>query len=368
MSAVPRKHVACLDGLRGLAILGVWAVHAGIPGSTFGWLGVELFFALSGFLITTLLVKEQEETGQVNLLKFWGRRFLRLIPAYYLYIGFITLLIFWGGYTLSSSGGWSPYGYLASLWFYFNNFLPRGGFWELDSLSIHIWSLALEEQFYLVWPILFVFAIRLKRSFLVPLALVSALLVCRPFVSEFGILSLPEGRGFAIVMGCAMALWIRDRKIRGDLPDWLLSARTRLNVIVAISICILVLTVIHSLNLYGNPDLEDIAIKRWLIPPFALLFSLLIAMFWYGSDDWIANLLSWHPLVYIGKISYGIYLYHMVAHYLTWDVLLAQIEDWPSYPKMALRLVVYGILSVGIAALSYHFYEKPFLRLKQSLR
>src|SRR4051794_35863169 len=84
------RHVASLDGLRALAVLGVMGVNAGLPGAWLGWLGVDLFFVLSGFLITTLLLKEFAKTGRINLPKFWGRRALRLMPAYWLYVGSIT--------------------------------------------------------------------------------------------------------------------------------------------------------------------------------------------------------------------------------------------------------------------------------------
>jgi len=146
----PHRHVVSLDGLRAIAIISVWAIHAGVPGSSLGWLGVDLFFALSGFLITTLMFKEKEQSKSIDIPKFFGRRFLRLMPAYYLYIRFLCLLIILGHYPMTSCGGWSPKEYLASLWFQFNNFLPRGGFWQFDILSIHLWSLALEEQFYFV--------------------------------------------------------------------------------------------------------------------------------------------------------------------------------------------------------------------------
>lgn len=362
MTSTSREYVSSLDGLRAFAIIAVLAVHAGVPGFSLGWLGVDLFFALSGFLITTLLVKEYDRTGKVDILKFWGRRFLRLFPAYYLYLTGLILLIVVGKYPLTSSGDWTPSAYLASLGFYFNNFLPRGGFWAFDWLTIHIWSLALEEQFYLIWPTLFVFAIQMRRSVLLPLAMIATILVCRPFISDFAIASLPHGRGLAIVVGCAVALLARDLQQKAGLPGWLTSSQVRLGWVVSTIGLAIVLLVAHELKL-----LDEATIKRWFVPVFSLQFSLIVAMFWYGPKDWLSRSLSVAPLSYIGQISYGVYLYHMLAHYLTWKVLLSQIDSWPSIPKMGLRLVMYSLLSVGIAALSYHFYEKPFLQLKQKM-
>ena len=118
----PRAHVSSLDGLRGLAVASVMAVHAGVPGFDLGFLGVDLFFVLSGFLITSLLDREHRRAGRVDLGKFWGRRFLRLMPAYYLYVGGLTLAFAafgWGW--REPHGGWTPGGYIASLWFYYVN-------------------------------------------------------------------------------------------------------------------------------------------------------------------------------------------------------------------------------------------------------
>lgn len=359
----PQRHVVSLDGLRAIAIIAVWAIHAGVPGSSLGWLGVDLFFALSGFLITTLMLKEKEQSKSIDIPKFWGRRFLRLMPAYYLYVSFLCLLITLGHHPMTSSGGWSPQGYLASLWFYFNNFVPRGGFGQFDMLSIHLWSLALEEQFYFVWPVIFVFATRMRQSLLLPLTILFILFIIRPFISYFALLSLPYGRGVAILTGCIIALWIHDLRKKGPIPIWLVSPSIRFGWLILSLGLILALSITYELKI-----IEDEAIQRWFLPVLSIQFSIFIAMLWYGKKDWIVRLLSWTPLAYIGKISYGIYLYHMLAHYLTWQVLLDQINDWPRYPKMGLRLIVYGVLSVAIAAFSYHFYEKPFLRIKKQLR
>jgi peptidoglycan/LPS O-acetylase OafA/YrhL len=351
-------YVASLDGLRAIAIIGVFGVHAGVPGMRLGWLGVDLFFVLSGFLITSLLLQEYRRTSRISLAKFWSRRFLRLMPAYWLYASFITVLVVvlrfgW----LSNHGGWTPQALIASIWLYFSNYLPAGGIWEHQELTIHLWSLAIEEQFYLVWPILCAFL--LPRGWLERFAwvLVAATLV--------GLVSLQNtkllyGRGFSIVIGCAVA----SSLARSQQAQRYFAMPTRRALIMLMCILPIVLATQFCTPKYA----EEAAIRRWLLPLLCPAFALFIGMLWYGPHTAIHGWLAWRPMVYLGKISYGIYLYHMIAHWLTWNVLLAEIEYWNRWLKYGLRMTLYATLSVGIASLSYRFIERPFLALKARLR
>ncbi len=183
-------------------------------------------------------------------------------------------------------------------------------------------------------------------------------------MSNFAISSLPQGRGIGMLIGCLVALWIANfQRDRGYFPSWLISPRTRSGLLIFIAALIILLSSAQKLEL-----IDEEGLKRWFIPIFDVGFALMIVGISYGWEDWFTKALTWSPIAYIGKISYGIYLYHMFAQYLTWHVLLEQIETWPNYIKYSLRLLVYGGLSVGIAALSYHFYEKKFLKLKETLR
>ena len=172
------RHVRSLDGLRCLALVGVLAVHCGFPGSDLGWLGVDLFFVLSGFLITALLIEEFRKTGSIHLGKFWGRRLLRLMPAYWLYVGGICAAMFgfrWG--SLHDYGWWTPRTFAASLFFYFTNFKPKGVVWgQHETLTLHLWSLSVEEQFYFTWPILCLALLR-RRVIWVAWLIVAAILI-----------------------------------------------------------------------------------------------------------------------------------------------------------------------------------------------
>ena len=143
-----------IDGLRGVALILVMLFHAGAPFSQAGWLGVDLFFALSGFLITTLLIREYDKCGEISFKKFWLRRFLRLMPVYVFYILLITIAVLSSpAHELHTVGGFSPAQYLVGLWTYTFNFIPLAGIWAHQAFTGHLWSLSVEEQFYLFWPL-----------------------------------------------------------------------------------------------------------------------------------------------------------------------------------------------------------------------
>src|SRR3954449_10507032 len=151
----PHSHIAALDGLRGLAVIAVLFFHAGRMRG--GFLGVDLFFALSGFLITSLLLAEVDRRGRVGLVAFWGRRFRRLLPAVLLLLVAVTVIV-----TLVASiperaatledGPWAQF-YLAN-WHAIAGHRDYWASFELPRMFGHLWSLAIEEQFYVVWPVI----------------------------------------------------------------------------------------------------------------------------------------------------------------------------------------------------------------------
>jgi peptidoglycan/LPS O-acetylase OafA/YrhL len=209
--AADAPHRTALDGLRALAIVGVMFVHAGVPGFKSGWIGVDLFFVLSGFLITTLLAMESSATGSIAYVPFMVRRALRLMPAYFLYATFITLLIWcWPDSVRSENGGWNAAGLTAAIWGYAINFVPQGGVWNGQDLTVHLWSLAVEQQYYLVWPVVFL-ALHRRPNVLRWVAVALAVVTTASFVAA------PDGlykiamlftRGFSLVVASALALWV----------------------------------------------------------------------------------------------------------------------------------------------------------------
>jgi peptidoglycan/LPS O-acetylase OafA/YrhL len=339
-----------------LAIGGVLGVHAGVPYFHAGWLGVDLFFVLSGFLITSLICNEIQTTGRFNFISFWCRRALRILPPYYLYVSIITLLMALGFGTLAELNGYTPRLYVASLWFYFVNYIPQGSIWTHQMLTLHLWSLAVEEQFYLLWPLLFICFSSVRQMLIVSVLLTIGVMILR-FDAPLGILlSRLYTRGLPIFVGCTAALILAVFR-----PT--LSAR-----FTNISLALAAISTIVMALLYSFHKLPEEQAHRIAVPILVFTYAMMISGLWSCRSGHAGRILTAAPLVYIGKISYGIYLYHMAFHELTWKVLLVGIDQWPSVIKFPIRLLTFLTLSIGVAALSHHFFEKPFLRLKNRFR
>lgn len=351
-------YIPAIDGLRALAIIAVLCVHAGVPGFSLGWLGVDLFFVLSGFLITTLLLTEKIKKGKVNLLKFMGRRILRLFPAYYLYILFITIAIYLGAGTLTSIGQWNPTVIIASLWGYFNNFIPRGGFWEYSKLLIHLWSLAVEEQYYLIWPLVLVCIFKFKNIIFIPTLILLIFFIVRFSVDGLDYDAKLHTRGIALVIGSYMAL------LCSEFSGVVECIKKYRHLILVMLVCLLL--AVFSAKLLGIAS--DYDLRKTPIIFLDIIFAFMIARIWYGSGCFYSCFLSMPALVYIGRISYGIYLYHMFCHFVVWDVWYLNFSVLPNYANYFIRLSVYFLMSIGLATLSYRYLEMPFLRIKGSLR
>src|SRR6476660_6514498 len=253
-----------LDGIRALAILLVLAQHIILPSSALaGLVGVNLFFVLSGYLITTLLIKEQDKAGKIDLRRFYERRVRRLIPA-------LVAVLIATGVLMAFQGRLHDYiGPAAVSFFYVSDVAKAIGF-DLGYVG-HTWSLAMEEQFYLLWPALLIFA---PRKWLVPITIagiigavaLQLLLVPDNVLAHFR----PDVRADAILWGCLIAF------IPVALPRWAAAAS-------GIALFVISFTFL------------------W---PYAIgLSSVLSAVFAAGAAG-LAPILSARPLVRIGQISY----------------------------------------------------------------
>lgn len=357
------RHVASLDGLRALAVLAVMYYHARLPLYHFGWIGVDLFFVLSGFLITTLLAKEHAAKGKISLLKFWGRRFLRLMPAYWLFVGVCTVLILLNVGSFIPDEGWSKARYIASLWGYFTNYAPLD-LWQYQDISGPLWSLAVEEQFYFVWPFLCSIALMTKKAWVIGWLLLLATLICRHFAGDDFILhTMLYTRGVCIIAGCAVAL-----SLRNGLPTWVAQAVqsqcVRWGMVFGCTAFFTAGTLL--MKKWGIAGMETA--HRIFVPLAAVIFPCVVVVLWYGPRDAIARALAIRPLVHIGRISYGIYLYHALFKWLVWDQFPHLTEPFGWSFKITLRLLAYFGGTVAFASISYAWIERPFLKLKDRLR
>jgi len=341
-----------LDGLRGLAILAVLAFHLGLlPG---GFLGVDLFFVLSGFLITSLLVEEWERHGSIRLGRFYLRRALRLLPALFTLVlcCYLYAVLFRPAevaayrkemlVALCYVSNWPTLHHVAQPWLG------------------HTWSLSLEEQFYLIWPLLLYGMLRLglSRSWIVPLVCAGIVasaafragwfawhhhdsdrgaLVARLY---FGL----DSRADALLSGCLVAL----------LAAWNLLPRSRRALFVIGAGSLTSALVLSLMFLRSGFDHSQFYYVYFAL--VALMMALILVRLLLGQPRIVAAVLGARPLVAIGRLSYGLYLVHipiiawLFGHELGWD-----------HP---VRTVLAVVLIFLAALLSYYVVERPFLRLK----
>lgn len=321
-----RRYVPQLDGLRTIAVLLVIASHtAWIPS---GYLGVDIFFALSGYLITTILLREHAE-GRWSLKAFYLRRARRLYPA------LLTLLIL--GLPFATLIAFSMRHYVKSALIaavYLSDFATAHSVAALGALQ-HTWSLSVEEQFYLVWPLALLGLLRLGgRTRWFTIGAVTAAMLVGLSVLSASALYLPFTRGGDVLVGCMLALALQNRPL------------ARPGIVSSVSAAALAAVVVLAPDA-GQP-------RAGLACALAALAATgLIAGLVHGG--FLARCLSWKPLVWVGRRSYGVYLFHLP--------LLLLIVGPASAPHRSVRILAADVLaSVALAALSYRLIELPFLR------
>lgn len=315
------RYRADLDGLRGIAILLVIASHFGVPFMPAGgWVGVEVFFVLSGFLITGVLVAELERTGGIRLGVFYVRRFRRLAPALLVMVA-----------TVAAADALVTHGHkeipaLAAAT-YWSNWLRIAGV-DLETLH-HTWSLGVEEQFYLVWPVLLGIAwlLRGRRGALrLAVAIAAAALVWRVglWLSTGDLVRTFEGtdvRADALMAGAALAL---------------VGARARTFPRGTMAAGLGVLLLVSTLR----PGVTDGTLMQVVGMPAVIAVTLLLIVARSAA-------LGWRPLAAVGRLSYSLYLWHYPVMYAA-SGLFGETPWW-TIP-----------LSVALAGLSYRFVEQPF--------
>ncbi|MHB8245422.1 MAG: acyltransferase family protein [Acidimicrobiales bacterium] len=361
--AVTGRYLPGLDGLRALAIAGVFAYHLGYRWASGGYLGVDLFFVLSGYLITSLLVEERLSLGAIRFGHFWGRRARRLLPG--LLVMLVAVVIF---VNLSSGGlpidwarlreeGIATIGYVANwqLLFSHQSYFDR---FAVQSPLQHTWSLAIEEQFYLVWPLAIAVLMRLGRGrfgwrhsgLVVTLggAALSASWMAWLWAHHVGANRLYYGtdtRAFDLLLGAALAIVTAGR------PQPSAAARRLLHVGSVASLCLLGAA-------WATAGLPNGLPRPWMFEGGMALCALagtaVVADVRLFERGYLAKVLSLGPVRYVGKISYGLYLWH-------WPVIVELTASRTHTSGLALTALRVGVAGV-LAAASFHLIESPIRR------
>jgi peptidoglycan/LPS O-acetylase OafA/YrhL len=346
-----------LDGLRGCAILMVVCGHAWLPdiravSSMALFIGVDLFFVLSGFLISSLLLEEWSDFGRISLKRFYARRALRLLPAL---LALIVVLVLFQWLVVSNAATIDAAidGLLAL--FYSSNWAQALETGRPHLLLSHTWSLSIEEQFYLLWPISLLLLLRRNSKSSGSLLhwvllLIFLSIVARVFLVTGGanferIRCGTDTRADSLLVGCALAVVLWSGWRPAGLGTGILKLGAWLSVVA--------LAILSNDNRSTRPFA-----LYWFYPAVSIFAALIILQLVSAPGGRLNRLLSLPWLVYVGRLSYGLYLWHIPV----FRVIHARL--WPRAWEVTAELV----LSFAITLLSFYLIETPALRLKQRFR
>jgi peptidoglycan/LPS O-acetylase OafA/YrhL len=322
------KRIGQLDGIRALAITAVFVHHA--YNVKLLWTGVDLFFILSGFLITGILIKNKHQPLKRYFGHFYERRALRILPPY-LILMLITSLLF--------GLGWARHGYL---YLFLMNFVGAFGVPQPMTLDV-LWSLAVEEQFYLFWPLVIYFLSEEAIAWTAGAIIIAAPLLrwfCTPlFPYQWPIYMLTPFRMDLLAVGALLSIVWRKR------PGWI--AAFGHYGLIASALAVLTLFILSrnpGFTTKANTPFSNV----WIYEMSLVACTGIILWALSGKGVWILNL---SPVRYLGRISYSVYLIH-----LTFIVVLASYLH-----TAAIRALAAAALTIAYATVSWFFLEKPLL-------
>jgi peptidoglycan/LPS O-acetylase OafA/YrhL len=350
------RHIPALDGLRGIAILTVMAYHLEklVPElhqlTQGGFLGVDIFFVLSGFLITSILLKEHGKTGKIHLKNFYLRRLFRLIPAYWF---FLAVLYLCGSFLLPPAETaliYSNYNFPIAF-FYFTNWSRAAADGGIAGNLNHTWSLSIEEQFYIIWSLVLFFAFAEKRSrraiFTITLAAVAVVIVWRMARALNGTTAdvlyySTDTRIDALLIGCAASMAYMWKLIPASFFKSLYFDLLALAAYITAAL------------VFFNSSYHDVSLYTAHLPLFTGAVAIMILWLMTREKTPIHFLLENKLLQWVGKISYGLYLWH----YLMYEF------SKKTFSSVETQIVAGLTLAFAVSALSYYLVELPFLKIK----
>ncbi|MCH2616914.1 MAG: acyltransferase [Acidimicrobiales bacterium] len=351
-----------LDGLRALAVVAVIAYHSEIESVPGGFLGVEIFFVISGYLITALLLEEFNLNSAINLRQFWGRRARRLLPALFLYIGGSVAFAYSMAEDVVPTKGevLSTLGYVYN-WFGIFQEISYTDVFERKNFFHHLWSLAVEEQFYLLWPILLLCLQRyIHRKVTISLLILgitsSAFLMWtmyQPFEDPLRVYYGTDTRASGLLIGALLAyIW---RPWNAEKSELFPKGKDALLPVGLAALGILIWANTHYTLLM--PDADQLFRGGLLMTSIAT--AIVIACVVTPNSN-LNSILGLAPFVWVGKRSYGLYLWHWPVFQLTRERVDVDINGWELF---AVRMFV----TLVLVEISYQCIERP-IRERRMMR
>jgi peptidoglycan/LPS O-acetylase OafA/YrhL len=336
------SHLPALNGIRFIAVFLVIFYHAGFESVPSGH-GVMLFFVLSGFLITWLLLKENETYGTISLKRFYKRRILRIFPAFYVYSFVAVALLIIGDKIVPWMHAIASFFYVSNYYYALNQ--------NSDNLFSHTWSLSVEEQFYLCFPFLFLaFCSNLKRLTSVIYLIIALTWIWR-IVLVFGfdvsggyIYCAFDTRLDHLLDGCLLAIILREEKLK---KFWQIMLKSTLMPFLTIGVL--------AISIYfSQANVTYKSTVGFTIEPILLAVLITQAITFSSHRFW--KWLDFAPIKFLGALSYSLYLWQQ----LTTSIIHSNFPNSPLIIKVLLIIIV----TILVATVSYYFVETPFLQLK----
>lgn len=341
---VAQRSIPALDGIRALSVFLVILAHLGVEWAS-GVHGVMAFFVLSGFLITWLLLKENDQNGFISLRSFYVRRALRIFPAFYVFCVVYIVLV----WIVQGKFPWAQY--VACFFYVSNYYLPIVK--PAHMAMAHTWSLAVEEQFYLLWPWLFCRfkddlpkLTRVLSGFIVAVWIYRVVLYTQFYPGYDWLYTTFDCRADHLAIGCLTAVLIKRRfaaKTAGRITENTFAP--------AVTIAALA----GSMYLRARWGERYQFLVGFMLDPVLLAVLMTQWIATSGAPAW--RWLNSRPLRYLGRVSYSAYLYHWIVG----NAILTRFGTWP----MGVKILVVVTGSNLVAGASYVFIEKPFLKIKK---